>query len=237
MPEQNKELRVLDTSASFEQPNREHAVFVDGEIINVKFEYGKETTVPYTVGLKFIQEGFVVSEGEKVLEIPADTDETIRIHIGEDEVVAKYGELTLSALKIRAASLIGGEKFLVGDAPESEIILFLKSDHSIVEDLSDDDEDDFEEAVIAPTEPEEELDVADEVEPEPEPIPEPEPVVEDATPEPELAPEITNTPTDYVADDGGVSGENEKEETSTDEADTDSGDAETEEATEENKEA
>lgn len=129
MSEENKQLRVIDQSANSECPVRVHDVIVNGQIEKISFEHGRETILPYHIGVKFMQDGFIVMDIESKIEMkcPAKTDETVRIRINEDEVVARYDELTDSALKLRAAARAGGEKFLIDkDVDRNQIITFLK---------------------------------------------------------------------------------------------------------------
>ncbi len=129
MTEDNKQLRVIDQSANAECPVRVHDVIVNGQIEKITFEHGRETLLPYHIGVKFMQDGFIVMDIESNIQMqcPAKTDETVRIRINEDEVVARYDELTDSALKLRAAARDGGEKFLLDkDVDRNKIITFLK---------------------------------------------------------------------------------------------------------------
>jgi hypothetical protein len=152
-----KNLLVRDSSATAEQPIREHDVVVRGEIHKVKFEHGKDTALPYEVGVKFMQEGFTVSDESGKLARPAKTDETIRSRINRDEVVATYDELTQASLIMRAALLPGGEKFVDGKAKPEEIIAFLKAALPPLADeenlLEDDDEEEFTPEKSVPQEP------------------------------------------------------------------------------------
>ncbi len=124
-----KNLRVIDSSCTSEFPIRTHDIVVKGEIIPVTFKYGEEKILPLEHGIKFLQDGFTVfEEGKKTaMDLPAFTDDTIRNRIGEDEVVAKYDELTEAALKLRAAIIPGGEHFVGDDIAKTDVIGFLKA--------------------------------------------------------------------------------------------------------------
>ena len=129
MDKEQTQVRVVDSSVTAEHPQRVHDVVVDGNIQRVVFNLGEEMLLPYAVGVKFMQEGFRVFEPGTNTEIiaPPKTDETIRTRIGPDEVVAKYTELTDAALRMRAASLVDGERFISAKVDQAEIIAFLKS--------------------------------------------------------------------------------------------------------------
>lgn len=130
MTDKDKLLRVYDTSATSECPERIHDVIVDGILTRIKFTVGQPSILPYKVAMKFNQEGFIVTkndDAETALVPPPETDETIRMRIGDDEVVAKYEELTTSALKTRAVRIPGGEACLSEDVKKQEVIAFLKA--------------------------------------------------------------------------------------------------------------
>jgi len=128
MSTDQKTLHVIDHSATQEYPVRTHEIVVGGKIVPITFEYGKDTFLPYEQAVKFMHEGFSVMEpGGSPMAPPPKTDETIRFRIREDEVVARYDELTDSAIRQRAVAKIDGEKFLVGELNRSEAIDFLKS--------------------------------------------------------------------------------------------------------------
>ncbi len=134
------QLLVRDSSATAEAPKREHDVMVNGAIQRVTFEYGKPTPLPYEVAIKFMQDGFTVSNdaGEE-MHRPAKTDETVRIRINSDEIVANYSELTVNALIMRAALLPGGEKFVAGKDKRDDIVAFLKAAAAPAIEVEDDE--------------------------------------------------------------------------------------------------
>lgn len=121
-------LRVIDQSATAENPTRVHDVIIDGQIQKITFNHGVATELPYATGLKFMQDGFTVLEHDTDIPLkrPAATDETVRFRIGENEIVASYDELTDAAIKLRAASKPTGEKFIVGEFDRKAAITFLK---------------------------------------------------------------------------------------------------------------
>ena len=138
MTEEPKTMRVIDTSATAECPVREHDIFVGGELRRITFEYGKETFLPEEIAMKFMNDGFIVIDGEKTVDVPKASD-LFKAHLKPNEVIATYEELKLSALKTRAASRIGGERFLTDKkAAEAEIIAFLL-DAPVVDDDEEDE--------------------------------------------------------------------------------------------------
>jgi hypothetical protein len=128
-----KFVKVIDTSATADCPLRNHDIRIGDEIQTITFQQGAPTRLPFEIGMKFMKDGFIVldDDGEGVVPAPATTDETIRLRIGADEVVAKYEELTVSALMIRAAALPGGEKLTVGAVDRVALIDFLKGTTSL----------------------------------------------------------------------------------------------------------
>jgi len=126
-----KTMRIVDSSCTPEYTERHHAVVIDGKQIPLIFKFGEDMILPYETGAKLMGlEGFRAFDPDTGSEImvPPKTDETIRIKIAADEIVAKYDELTLGALKVRAASRPGGEVFLTGEVEAKHIISFLKAD-------------------------------------------------------------------------------------------------------------
>jgi len=140
MTQEQKTLKVVDSSATEEYPLRTHSVKLHGKEMEITFKWGEDTILPYDLAMKFNQEGFDLYDpatGEK-FRAPTKTDETIRIRIQPDEIVARYDELTVDALKVRAVSKQGGEKFLVKEASKEELIEFLKGETVPVVDHEDD---------------------------------------------------------------------------------------------------
>jgi hypothetical protein len=129
MDNKEKFLRVIDTSCTEVSGDRKHAVFLNGELVEVVFKYGKENILPLELALKFVQTGFEVQEladGYKIT-IPAIPTDNVAAQLANDECVAKFTELTLQSLKVRAAQRKGGEMFLnLEDADKPLIISFLE---------------------------------------------------------------------------------------------------------------
>lgn len=128
MTKAEKFLLVTDSSCTLDYPERTHTINVRGQDIAVTFNFGKETVLPFEQGVKFSKlAGFTVEEKDGYsLVIPAVTPENIKQALAKDEVIAKLGELSLSSLKLRAASLKGGEIFLdAGDDARNDIIAFI----------------------------------------------------------------------------------------------------------------
>lgn len=120
-------LRVHDTSCTAEAPVRTHDIIVHGQVISVTFKHGEETVLPFEQGVKFMQDGFKVEEvdGSSVV-LPTIASDAVNATLAPDECVAKYVELTLSSLRIRAAQKPGGEVYLnAGEETRDDIIAFL----------------------------------------------------------------------------------------------------------------
>lgn len=136
-----KKVQVIDLSCTAENDHRKHEVIVNGDIVSVDFYHGQPTILSYEIGMKFVKPGFKVLENGVEYELPAEKPVGGALQLQPDEVVAKYTELTLSALQIRAAGRVGGEVFLSSN-DESEIISFLKGEKgaSFAADFVDDEE-------------------------------------------------------------------------------------------------
>jgi len=126
---ESKFVRVFDSSATSECPVRNHQLIIGGQVKNFEFKEGEGLRLPFDIGMKFMQVGFTVKEDDDdvVIDRPAETQDAVRFQIGEDEVVARYSELTTESLKLRAVTCPGGEKFLVQPFERSEIIHFIKT--------------------------------------------------------------------------------------------------------------
>lgn len=125
---EEKLFRVTDSSATAEHPVRNHEVMVDGQVRQVEFKYGEPTVLSMDVAMKFKKDGFKIADFDgREVKPNAVTDETVRIRIGDDEVVAKYEELSIDALQMRAVVLPGGERFLQGPVEKDAVIAFLKN--------------------------------------------------------------------------------------------------------------
>lgn len=129
--EKSKALLVNDLSVNETSGPRTHVIVVGGQEIEVKFELGKQTILPFEQGAKFMgKEGFVVREVDgNELKIPAVPSDSVAAQIGPDECVAKYDELTFNALKVRAAQKQDGEIFLEAEQEDRDsVIAFLIGD-------------------------------------------------------------------------------------------------------------
>ncbi len=138
--ENEKVLLVIDSSVNEENPKRVHEVIIEGEIEEVKFSLDEPTVLPFKVGVKFMKDGFTVREatGEDIV-LPAVATDNVAAQIASDECVAKYSELTFSALKIRAAQEVDGEIYLDADEEDrQDIINFLCGEppESLIDDES-----------------------------------------------------------------------------------------------------
>lgn len=137
-----KTVYVLDTSATGESPVRSHDVFYNGKIERVEFKFGQPTPMPFDLGCKFMLPGFIVKDGDGLdMSAPPVTVDAVKFQIGDDEIVAKYEELTQEALMLRALGRVGGEQFADNHtATRAELITFLKTKS---EEVQDEDSVDF----------------------------------------------------------------------------------------------
>lgn len=127
MAKKSEQVIVVDSSCTAEFPTRRHDLVIDGEVRSYVFEYGKQMVVPHAVGLKFLRAGFKVLDlnDESEIEPPRAADPVTQSRLAPDEVIATYDELTLPALKLRAALLPGGEALATNK--KDEVIEFIRS--------------------------------------------------------------------------------------------------------------
>jgi hypothetical protein len=111
-------LHVLDTTATHDGPPREHAMTLEGGITrNYRFTAGKPTELPWEIALKFLKhDAFRLTDADGNLipwrgtpRQPEDLAAGERFHLADDEVVARYDELTTQALQMRCAQMPSGE--------------------------------------------------------------------------------------------------------------------------------
>jgi len=126
--QKDKFVRVIDSSCTHDYPERTHTINVRGEKIAVVFKFGEEKILPFEQGAKFTGiEGFRVEavDGHSI-DIPAVPTDSVAAQLARDECVAKFKELTLPSLKVRAAQKQGGEIYLdADDDSRAEIIAFI----------------------------------------------------------------------------------------------------------------
>jgi len=146
-------LLVVDSSVTEEVTERTHEIIVGGELIPVTFKHGEDTILPFEQGVKFMSDGFTVTECDGLeLALPAVASDNVAAQISSDECIAKYTELNINSLKLRAAQKEGGEIYLdADDADREDIIAFIVGDAPVAESedapLEEDsliDEDEFE---------------------------------------------------------------------------------------------
>ena len=124
---QEKVLKVIDSSLTLEHPKRIHQLIINGEITDIVFNYGEDKFLPESVAMKFAKEGFriVHPDSEAEVEIPREIPYGAPVQLHPDEVIAKFTELTFEALRTRAVILPGGEKFVKEGYDSQDIIAFL----------------------------------------------------------------------------------------------------------------
>lgn len=126
-----KMLRVIDTSCTDEAKTRTHDIIVNGQAVSVTFTHGVDTILPHEQALKFMKDGFRVEELQDgyELRLPPVPMDNIAASLKPGECVATFEELTVSALKVRAAQKEGGEIYLnADDASKPDLIAFLKGE-------------------------------------------------------------------------------------------------------------
>jgi hypothetical protein len=130
-----KFLRVIDSSVTEEYPKRVHEIVLNGTIIEVPFTLGVPTILPFEQGIKFMKDGFKVEATDgSSLDLPVIPTDNVVASLAKDECVAKFSELRIGALKLRAAQRHGGEIFAsCTDQDRKELVSFL-SDSKIGED-------------------------------------------------------------------------------------------------------
>lgn len=137
-------LLIIDSSVNEDHPIRVHEIIVDGDIVPITFKLGEPTVLPFKQGIKFMKDGFTVkaASGDD-LNLPAVPNENVIAQLKADETVAKYGELTFTALKLRASQKKDGEVYLDADEGDrADIIDFLignkpQEAESLIEDEGD----------------------------------------------------------------------------------------------------
>jgi hypothetical protein len=113
------EAYVLDTTATALNPVRNHEQVMDGAIKVFTFHHGKPLPMSWPAAIRFLRhEAFKLTDKDGNLREyqhrPKQPDELgagERFKLGEDEVVARYGELSIKALYARTLELPGGEQF------------------------------------------------------------------------------------------------------------------------------
>ena len=121
---------IVDGAAVREQ--RIHEMIVDGDIVSYGFQPGTPTEVPYAVGVRFLAIPSFYRTDEQGSRLtwrpaPKQPDEYQpgeQFKLAEDEVVARYDELSGEALRMRAMMLPGGERF-AGPSTRDEMIQFI----------------------------------------------------------------------------------------------------------------
>lgn len=139
-------MRVLDSTATLASGPRRHEQVVGGRLVTYEFKPNEPLDLPPEVATKFLKhEAFrlIGPNGEPVayLRRPKQPDELgagEKLALGPDETVARYDELSNSALLQRALELPGGEVFAQGASPPSRtaLIAFLKEARAKTEDRS-----------------------------------------------------------------------------------------------------
>ena len=126
-------LMVKDLTATADNPSRTHELIIGGRIEKFIFAYGEYLVLPFNTAIRFSQNpGFVVEhkDGRSFEAPPSDVDErseTPKIELADDEVIARFDELTKPALVLRAQLLPGGED-ITDRIGKGDVIEFLKQE-------------------------------------------------------------------------------------------------------------
>ena len=124
---QPETLQVVDSTAGANSPAREHEIQVgDGRRVVYSFKHQSPVRMPFDHAMRFRpMDSFIVldDEGERYEPNPV-TPPDAEIELAEDEVVARYEELTAEALFARAKELPGSDD-LKRNSQKTEIIAFL----------------------------------------------------------------------------------------------------------------
>ncbi len=129
---------ILDptcTQANNPKNPREHVMLIDGLEQPFRFVFGKPVPMPRAIAVKFLAKGFVLTnkEGNRIEfklrpKQPDELGAGEAFKLGADEVVARYDELSLTAIYNRAVELPGGERFAKADRQpdKGQMIDFIK---------------------------------------------------------------------------------------------------------------
>lgn len=124
---QEKLLKVIDSSLTLGNQKRIHQIIINNEVTDIVFVYGEDKFLPESVAMKFSKEGFriVHPEDDSEVSIPREIPFGAPVQLKADEVIARYSELTFDALRTRAVILPGGEKFIQEGVEIQDMIDFL----------------------------------------------------------------------------------------------------------------
>jgi hypothetical protein len=130
-----KMLHVVDTTAQPGQPPRVHEMPVAGIATPFSFEHGKPLPMPHAVALRFLRhETFVLTDADgKPLPFqrrpkqPEELQAGEQLKLADDEVVARYEELSTIALQTRVLELPGSEHFAAERPDRKAMIAFLQN--------------------------------------------------------------------------------------------------------------
>lgn len=109
----NGNLFVLDTTAKPPCPTRTHEFLqADGTLKAYTFKQGESLELPAAEAAKFLKHPhFIVTDadGKVIKPLPKEAGQGVAAPaLGEDEVIARYDELTADALVLRVNALPGG---------------------------------------------------------------------------------------------------------------------------------
>lgn len=125
-------LLVEDQTATLNYPERTHEIVYDGKVKAFTFKYGEKQKMPVDLALKFLKhDAFVVTDpdtGNRYEPTPAAPDMGLGVKLQPGECVARYDELSLESLIVRAKQLPGGEKLNRNLGKQAVIDFILKQE-------------------------------------------------------------------------------------------------------------
>ena len=133
-------LLVVDSSVTEINKERTHEIRVEEELVSVTFKYGEETILPFSHGVKFSGlDGFTVESSDGLpLEMPPVASDNVVAQLDKGECIAKYTELTISALKMRAVKKDGGEIYLDAEEDDrADVIAFVSGENPVETDFEE----------------------------------------------------------------------------------------------------
>jgi hypothetical protein len=126
-------LYVMDGSATPTSGDRIHELMhAGGRLKSYTFEYGKPLHLPFALAVRFLKnEGFYRTDAageeipfERAPKRPEELAAGEKLTISDDQVIARYSELTNEALTLRAAMLPASEE-VVAKGPREAVIKFI----------------------------------------------------------------------------------------------------------------
>lgn len=134
-PKGDKEFYICDLSAKDPGVKRDHQMIIDGALKTFSFSANKPTRMSRAAGIKFLRhsENFrrTDKDGNEILwqatpTQPGDLQAGQTLVLADGETIARYDEMHIDALRVRAMQLPDGERFADAENRD-EIIAFIIS--------------------------------------------------------------------------------------------------------------